>query len=137
MAFLENCIGYGLLSERPAPGAPGALWFTSDTGMGYRDNGTSWDVIVTPGTPALSVVAMTDDLTITQADVLVICTDAAQAAGKALTMPPAADWAGHFVYVITPLGNVPTITVQSPDLLLASSPSIMVSDGTNWYGVDR
>jgi hypothetical protein len=49
MAKWENCIGYGLLSERPAAGAQGALYFCSDTGAGYRDNGATWDQITGAG----------------------------------------------------------------------------------------
>lgn len=49
MALFENCVGYGLLADRPAAGAPGALYFTSDTGEGFRDNGTGWDQIVMAG----------------------------------------------------------------------------------------
>ena len=43
MAALGNLIGYGTFASRPSAATPGALYFATDTGALYRDNGTGWD----------------------------------------------------------------------------------------------
>lgn len=45
MARLQDVIGRGLLSARPAAGTVGELYFATDEGKLYRDNGTTWDLV--------------------------------------------------------------------------------------------
>jgi len=47
--LLESVILHDLIANQPAAGIVGRLFFASDTGVAYRDNGSSWDVIVTGG----------------------------------------------------------------------------------------
>ena len=58
MSTLASVIEYGVAASRPTAGIPGRLYFASDTGYGYRDNGSSWDTIVSPG--GLSVTTKGD-----------------------------------------------------------------------------
>jgi hypothetical protein len=64
MALFERAIGYGTHADRPAAGAPGALYCESDTGDIYRDSGTTWNLIVAAagsgGLPLLDAVALTE-----------------------------------------------------------------------------
>jgi hypothetical protein len=43
LSTLASVIERGLYSALPAASIPGRLYFASDTGHVYRDNGTSWD----------------------------------------------------------------------------------------------
>lgn len=64
---LEDVIMYGLFSARPAAGEVGALYFASDTGAIYRDNGATWDDVTPPagiGTVTHTGGALTADLPI-------------------------------------------------------------------------
>ncbi len=58
MITLPNVIMRGTLGARPAAGSAGNLYFASDTGKMYRDNGATWDDITPPVT---SVVGLTLD----------------------------------------------------------------------------
>ena len=51
---LPNVIQLGPFSGRPAAGSEGHLYFASDTGRQYRDNGISWDDVTPPAAPATS-----------------------------------------------------------------------------------
>jgi hypothetical protein len=42
MARLDQVIGYGTHGARPAPTSAGRIYFESDTGRGFRSNGTVW-----------------------------------------------------------------------------------------------
>ena len=47
MPFFKDVVLYGLIASRPTSGpTTGALFFASDTGAGYRWNGSSWDKII-------------------------------------------------------------------------------------------
>lgn len=50
---LPEVIMRGTFASRPTAGSAGSLYFASDTGKQYRDNGTSWDE-VTPTLPLAS-----------------------------------------------------------------------------------
>ncbi len=41
--------GYGTVASRPAAGTVGREYFGTDTGLVYRDNGTSWDTLAIGG----------------------------------------------------------------------------------------
>ena len=43
MALLSNIIARGAYASLPASGTPGALYYATDSGILYRDNGVSWD----------------------------------------------------------------------------------------------
>ena len=43
MALLSTIIARGTYASRPAAGTPGALYYATDYGILYRDNGSSWD----------------------------------------------------------------------------------------------
>ena len=45
MSMLDNVILLDVFSARPAAGVYGRLFFASDTGAAYRDNGTTWDAL--------------------------------------------------------------------------------------------
>lgn len=45
MSTLASVILYDLVANRPAAGIAGRLFFASDTGAQYRDNGTTWDTL--------------------------------------------------------------------------------------------
>ncbi len=45
MSSLQNVIIRDVFASRPAAGAQGHLFFASDTGKTYRDNGSSWDEV--------------------------------------------------------------------------------------------
>jgi hypothetical protein len=49
MATLASVILFDIFSNRPAAGEAGRLFFASDTGTGYRDNGSTWNQISTGG----------------------------------------------------------------------------------------
>ena len=58
-ATIPGIHGYGLLSARPVAGQVGALyWATDSSGTMYRDNGTTWDTLFSPG--GLSVTTKGD-----------------------------------------------------------------------------
>lgn len=46
MSTIAQMIMFDLIANRPSAGIPGRLFFASDTGNGYRDNGATWDLIV-------------------------------------------------------------------------------------------
>ena len=54
---LPNVIMRGLFSARPAASSAGSLYFASDTGKQYRDNGATWDEI-TPVPAGTDVVVV-------------------------------------------------------------------------------
>src|SRR6185295_5138556 len=43
---LSDVNGYGVFASRPAAGLRGRLYWASDTGAAYRDNGTTWDTLI-------------------------------------------------------------------------------------------
>ena len=45
MSTLASVIVEDLIANQPAAGIPGRLFFASDTGAKYRDNGTTWDLL--------------------------------------------------------------------------------------------
>ena len=45
--MLQNVIGRGLLADRPAALMAGRLYYATDEGTFYRDNGTDWDELPT------------------------------------------------------------------------------------------
>lgn len=52
MAVLADIIGRGLAASRPAAGTEGRLYYSTDTAILERDNGSSWDSVEGTGTPA-------------------------------------------------------------------------------------
>jgi hypothetical protein len=52
MSMLDDLIIRDVFSARPAAGTYGRLFFASDTGAAYRDNGTTWDAITIASIPA-------------------------------------------------------------------------------------
>jgi hypothetical protein len=55
LSTLASVIIDDLISNRPVAGIPGRLFFASDTGAKYRDNGTGWDLLTEAQTiPAAS-----------------------------------------------------------------------------------
>lgn len=135
MALWENVIGYGLHADRPAAGAPGAIYAESDTGEVYRDNGTTWDRIATSGVRAYAVNKTSADLVLTEANTLVVCL----ADDLHITLPDAAANAGlgvevrtgsHSGIVVEPAGT-DTVDGGATDTL---SPGAVTyrSDGADW-----
>lgn len=57
--ILPNVIMRGTFAGRPAASSAGSLYFASDTGKQYRDNGTSWDEVTPPGGASVTSVALT------------------------------------------------------------------------------
>jgi hypothetical protein len=49
MSTLQSVVTRDIFANRPAAGISGRLFFASDTGNSYRDNGTGWDAIATAG----------------------------------------------------------------------------------------
>ena len=45
MSTLASVIIEELIANRPVAGVPGRLFFASDTGAKYRDNGAGWDLL--------------------------------------------------------------------------------------------
>lgn len=43
--LLSAVVGADVVANRPAAGTPGALYFGTDTGFWYRDNGATWDTL--------------------------------------------------------------------------------------------
>lgn len=43
MTALGTIVGRGTLASRPAAGIAGQLYYATDTGLWYRDNGATWD----------------------------------------------------------------------------------------------
>ena len=59
---------YAVIADLPSAGIPGRLFFASDTGEALRDNGTTWNAIITSSFPqivdsALSTSTHTTGLT--------------------------------------------------------------------------
>jgi hypothetical protein len=52
MTTLASVIGRGLASARPSAGTEGRLYYSTDTALLERDNGSSWDSVEGTGTPA-------------------------------------------------------------------------------------
>jgi hypothetical protein len=52
MVVLADIIGRGLAASRPAAGTEGRLYYSTDTAVLERDNGSSWDSVEGTGTPA-------------------------------------------------------------------------------------
>lgn len=46
---LDDTFGYGVAASRPAAGIPGRVYYSSDTEVLERDNGTSWDPVASGG----------------------------------------------------------------------------------------
>jgi hypothetical protein len=55
LSTLASVIVIDLSADRPAASIPGRLFFASDTGAKYRDNGAAWDVL----TQAQTIAAIT------------------------------------------------------------------------------
>lgn len=53
MTLLSTVIGRGTHASRPAAGTAGEIYYETDTFLFFRDNGSSWDSILPPGTPVL------------------------------------------------------------------------------------
>ena len=53
MSTLASVVIYDIYSNLPAAGIPGRMFYVSgggtNAGNGYRDNGSSWDLVITPG----------------------------------------------------------------------------------------
>ena len=52
MSTLASVVIYDIYANLPAAGIPGRMFYVSagtNAGKGYRDNGTSWDQVITPG----------------------------------------------------------------------------------------
>ncbi len=49
MAVLSTVIGRGTKGSRPAAGTAGSLYFATDEGILYRDNGSAWEAYSIPG----------------------------------------------------------------------------------------
>lgn len=52
MSTLASVVIYDIYSNLPAAGIAGRMFYVStgtNAGNGYRDNGASWDLVVTPG----------------------------------------------------------------------------------------
>ena len=45
MSTLGTVIEFDLLVNRPSPSIPGRLFFATNIGVMYRDNGASWDTV--------------------------------------------------------------------------------------------
>src|SRR4051812_48437891 len=90
MAVWENVIGYGPHAERPAPGAPGALYFESDTGLGFRDTGTTWQLVSSRG-EGRQIQSIDADTTLTAANLFVLVTGGD---GISVTLPDPAAYPG-------------------------------------------
>ena len=52
MSTLASVFGYGVAASRPAAGIAGRHYYSTDTKVLERDNGSSWDTIATIGAPA-------------------------------------------------------------------------------------
>lgn len=61
MSTLASVVVRDLFANRPAAGIAGRLFFASDTGNAYRDNGSSWDTI-TAGTGLTNPMTTAGDL---------------------------------------------------------------------------
>jgi len=49
LSTLNQAIGHDITANRPAAGIAGRLFFASDTGKIWRDNGTTWDDVTPTG----------------------------------------------------------------------------------------
>lgn len=74
MATLGNTIARGVFASRPAASEPGRIYFSSDTGKTYRDNGSSWDD-VSDTAPVTSIAGRTGDVVLAESDITGLTTD--------------------------------------------------------------
>lgn len=63
MTLLATALSRGTHAARPAAGNAGRLYYETDTGLVYRDNGSSWDVF--------AVTVATDPVFTTKGDIVV------------------------------------------------------------------
>lgn len=49
MSTLASVVGKGVFASRPAAGIAGAIYYSTDTGKIYRDNGATWDDVTPAG----------------------------------------------------------------------------------------
>lgn len=56
MAVLADIIGRGLAASRPAAGTEGRIYYSTDTGVLERDNGSSWESIGGSGAGQVSTL---------------------------------------------------------------------------------
>lgn len=127
MALWENCIGYGLHADRPATGAPGAIYCESDTGKMYRDNGVAWIQVATSAAGTYTVHSTAIDYTIPSAEYLVVVT----AAGVTITLPDAASNVGRSVELFVGPNNA-TLAAAGSDRIdsdTTSTTTLSVSEG--------
>jgi hypothetical protein len=59
MSTLSDIVIRDVFANRPAPGLPGRMFYASDTGVAYRDNGTSWDNVFAPIPPIVASLTTT------------------------------------------------------------------------------
>jgi hypothetical protein len=102
MSLVANIIDSGVVGSRPAAGAEGHLYFATDEGKIYRDNGSSWDD-VTPtaggsgGAPSSAHYVTTQAESGLSAEVLLSAVIGRGATGS----KPAAGTAGRLYYDTT------------------------------------
>lgn len=76
MPFLSSEILRDLFANRPAASSAGRIFFASDTGKTYRDNGTGWDDCSDTGAVS-SVAGKTGAVTLAESDVTGLVSDLA------------------------------------------------------------
>lgn len=117
MPFLSSEIMLDVIASRPAASSAGRLFFASDTGALYRDNGSSWDAVTAGGSVTSVGLSMPGDFSVSGSPVtgsgtLTVTGGVTKSAIQQESYTYAADAGAANAYAVT-LSPAPTIVAGS------------------------
>jgi hypothetical protein len=131
MSTLASVIIRDIFANRPAASIAGRLFFASDTGAMYRDNGSSWDIVTAgPGSAVFGSHQASSSGTITiDADetIELVSNVSSPVSSITRTLPPAASCTNAIVTVKKVDSGTGAVIVQT-----GGSPAESLDGGSTW-----